>query len=99
MDLDELITVAESERADHAPVEVRVCLSASCQHSGALEVRDAIARTIAERNLADRVRLREVGCLRLCSEGPLVRVDSEGTDPVLYAKVAPEQAGTIAGAA
>jgi bidirectional [NiFe] hydrogenase diaphorase subunit len=96
MDLDNLSALAESERADRHPVEVRVCLAASCQCSGALEARDAIARTIADRGLADRVRLREVGCLRLCSEGPLVRVDSDGADPILYARVDGEHAPRIA---
>jgi bidirectional [NiFe] hydrogenase diaphorase subunit len=96
MDLDNLIALAESERADRHPVEVRVCLAASCQCSGALDVRDAIARTIADRGLADRVRLCEVGCLRLCSEGPLVRVDSEGSKPNLYARVRAEHSPKIA---
>ena len=99
MDLEELIDLAESERADRLPIEVRVCLAASCQCSGAEGVRDAIAREIAEQGLADRIRLREVGCLRLCSEGPLVRVDAEGTDPLLYGKVDARHASAIASAA
>ncbi|QDV35385.1 NADH-quinone oxidoreductase subunit NuoF [Tautonia plasticadhaerens] len=99
MDLEELIALAESERAGRLPVEVRVCLAASCLGSGAGGVRDAIAGAIADRGLAGRVRLREVGCLRLCSEGPLVQVDSEGADPALYAKVDARLAPVIASAA
>ncbi|RUL85631.1 NADH-quinone oxidoreductase subunit NuoF [Tautonia sociabilis] len=99
MDLNDLIALADRERADRAPVELGVCLAASCQYSGAEQICRSLSETVVAGGLAGRVRVRKVGCLRLCSEGPLVRAEGEGTPPVLYRKVTAEQAPAIARAA
>ncbi len=54
-----------------------VCLAASCLASGADTVLAALDDEVAGRGLAD-VEVKRVGCLRLCSAGPLVEVAQSG---------------------
>jgi bidirectional [NiFe] hydrogenase diaphorase subunit len=94
MDLNELIAIAKGERAARKPIQVRVCSAAGCLSSNALAVRQGLDATVARVGLGDRVQVCEVGCMRLCSEGPLVWVEPEGS---LYQQVAPDQAASIIG--
>ena len=73
MDLDDLVALTEKERAADRPVRFRCCTAASCLSSGARAVVDGL-RTAA----GQRASVLEVGCLRLCCEGPLVQVDPGG---------------------
>jgi bidirectional [NiFe] hydrogenase diaphorase subunit len=94
MDLPELTAIAAAERAGRRPIQVRVCTAAGCLSSNARAVREQLEDATARAGLVDRVQVCEVGCLRLCSEGPLVRIEPEGS---LYEQVAPEQAESIIG--
>ena len=55
----------------------------------------ASRRPSPQAGLGDRVQVCEVGCMRLCCEGPLVQVDPDGA---LYERVKPEEAGSIVAA-
>jgi bidirectional [NiFe] hydrogenase diaphorase subunit len=94
MDLIDLLTIAEKERTSRRPIQVRVCSAAGCLSSNARAVRQGLDAAIARNGLGDRVQVCEVGCMRLCCEGLLVRVEPEGA---LYQQVAPEQAASIIG--
>ena len=98
MNLDDLAELAEQFRAADPVVEreVRVCVAASCQSSGASPVFDALVASLGDGKPACKVK--GVGCMGLCSAGPLVSVadkdgDLEGS--VLYRDVAPEDAEDI----
>ena len=71
-------------------VRIRCCTAAGCLSSG-VEGRHAGAGSgrRARPAWARRVRVAEVGCMRLCCEGPLVQVDPDGP---LYEKVTPDDA-------
>jgi len=92
MDLSDLQAIADKEIASRKPVRVRVCTAAGCLTSGADAVKKALDGEVATGGLAERVQICEVGCLRLCCEGPLVAVDPEGQ---LYEKVTAAQAPSI----
>lgn len=92
MDLNELLRIADSERAQRKLDRIRVCTAASCLSSGADAVKNALVSAVVKGDLENRVHISEVGCLRLCCNGPLVHVDPEG---VLYEKVVASQAGAI----
>jgi bidirectional [NiFe] hydrogenase diaphorase subunit len=92
MDLDDLDAIAEKERAARKPVRVRCCSAAGCLSSGSARVIDELNAAIDRSGLGDRVAIGEVGCMRLCCEGPLVQVDPDGP---LYQRVRPEDAGSI----
>ncbi|NCC28759.1 MAG: NADH-quinone oxidoreductase subunit NuoF [Gammaproteobacteria bacterium] len=98
MNLDDLADLAEQYRAAEAGVEreVRVCLAASCQSSGAVPVFDALVAELGDAKPSCKVK--GVGCMGLCSAGPLVAVadrDADLVGSVLYRDVAPSDAPDI----
>src|SRR5262249_44565029 len=92
MDLDDLQAIAARERAARKPVQIRCCTAAGCLSSGSAKVAEGLEAALAQAGLVERAEVREVGCLLLCCEGPLVQVDPEGP---LYERVLPEQAASI----
>jgi bidirectional [NiFe] hydrogenase diaphorase subunit len=87
MHLDDLEARAEEIRTEQAKCKhcVRVCLAASCQSSGADKVLDGLKETVAGES---DVVVKGVGCMGLCSAGPLVEVESAAQDgKVLYQHV------------
>ncbi|NEV62486.1 NADH-quinone oxidoreductase subunit NuoF [Thiorhodococcus minor] len=100
MHLEELAEKAAEFKAEDAHVEheVRVCMAASCQSSGAAQVMDALDKAKGDGQPACKVK--GVGCMGLCSAGPLVAVADKEADlagSVLYRDVAPEDAADILG--
>jgi bidirectional [NiFe] hydrogenase diaphorase subunit len=94
MTLDELREIAETERKALAayPHHVCVCTAAGCLSSGADEVAKALKQEIAESGMRSEVHVKTVGCMGLCSAGPLV---SDETGASLYANVRPGDAADI----
>jgi bidirectional [NiFe] hydrogenase diaphorase subunit len=74
MNLDDLADLAEQYRAIDRDVqrEVRVCVAASCQSSGAAPVFDALVAGLGDGKPSCKVK--GVGCMGLCSAGPLVSI-------------------------
>jgi bidirectional [NiFe] hydrogenase diaphorase subunit len=95
MDLAELRDIAEQERARRKPVRIRCCVAGSCLSSHSQDVKARLEQTISAAGMADRVEVCGVGCMRLCSHGPLVQVEPSDT---LYEQVTPDAAPSIIGA-
>jgi bidirectional [NiFe] hydrogenase diaphorase subunit len=95
MDLAELEQIAAQERAAQKPARIRVCAAAGCVSSGSLAVKQAFDRAVADAGISDRVDVCSVGCLRLCSAGPLVQFDP-GQE--MYEEVKPDQVPTMVAA-
>jgi bidirectional [NiFe] hydrogenase diaphorase subunit len=95
MHLDDLNELAEEVRASqHACGHcVRVCMAASCQSSGA----DSLLKQLqAAAPDGGKVQVKSVGCMGLCSAGPLVEVQSKDADqPVMYQHVTADDADEI----
>ncbi len=74
---DELRQIAESERESQKPFHgrVNVCVAAGCLSCQSQSVKDALNKEIAERGWGDHCQAKGVGCMGLCSEGPLVSTD------------------------
>ena len=91
MTIEELRQIAETERAAQKkfPHRVHVCTAASCLSCGSGEVREALQREVAESGMRNEVLVKGVGCMGLCSAGPLVGVETEGR---FYANVKPQDA-------
>jgi bidirectional [NiFe] hydrogenase diaphorase subunit len=94
MTLDELQKIAETERETEKKYQhrVHVCIAAGCLSSGADQVRDALKKEVAESGMGNEVLVKGVGCMGLCSAGPLVSIESDGK---MYANVAPEEAPEV----
>src|SRR6516164_1046740 len=105
MIIDDLLEIAEKERAARKPFTVRCCLAAGCMSSNSKGVKEALENAVKEAGLEDEVEVRGVGCMKLCCQGPLVQVDTQepgatvqlqvlGQGP-LYQKVTPEDAASL----
>lgn len=92
MDLAELHEIAEHERKARRPMRISCCVAAGCLSADAQAVKDRLAAEVAAAGLADQVEVCGVGCMRLCSQGPLVRADPAAA---LYGPVAPAHAPAI----
>lgn len=93
-DLDR-IAAAEREAAARVPYAVNVCLSAGCQSAGADQVHQALIAELAKHGLAERCRVRSVGCLGPCASGPCVASDPAGR---LFGNVTPASASAVVAA-
>ena len=93
MTLDELEEIAESERAAQAQFtqRVNVCVAAGCLSCQSQSVKDALDREVAQRGTKDKCQVKGVGCMCLCSEGPLVTTSTG----VLYKNVEATHGGAI----
>src|SRR3954447_3399303 len=92
MDLTELSEIAWQEQQDRPPVEVRCCVAAGCVSANSEAVLGKLRAAADAAGLGGKVKVSGVGCLRLCCQGPLVRVEPYGA---LYQKVTPENAASI----
>ena len=96
MTVEELRKIADTERAAQKKYQhhVCVCIAAGCLSSGSDQVRDAIAQEVAEAGMKNEVQVKGVGCMGLCSAGPLVSIEADGK---MFANVKPEDAAAIVG--
>jgi bidirectional [NiFe] hydrogenase diaphorase subunit len=105
MVIDDLVAIAEKERASRKKHVIRCCMAAGCMSSDSKRVKEALDKAVKEAGLEDQVEVRGVGCMKLCCQGPLVQVDSTaegatvevsilGQGP-LYQKVTPEDAASL----
>ena len=78
MTIEDLHKIAETERAAEKKFQhhVCVCIAAGCLSSGADHVRDALNKEVAESGMKNEVLVKGVGCMGLCSAGPLVTVEA-----------------------
>src|SRR5512135_3351894 len=108
MVIDDLIEIAEKERASRKKHVIRCCMAAGCMSSDSRGVKEALEKAVKEAGLEAEVEVRGVGCMKLCCQGPLVQVDSgdasacvevngEGHGP-LYQKVTPATATSLVAA-
>ena len=94
MTIEDLRQIAETERAAEKRYQhhVCVCIAAGCLSSGAGEVRDALKKEVAESGMQNEVQVKGVGCMGLCSAGPLVHVTTDGQ---MFPGVTPEAAAGV----
>jgi len=105
MIMDDLIEIAQKERASRKRYTIRCCMAAGCMSSGSKGVKEALEKAVKETGLEGEVEVRGVGCMKLCCQGPLVQVDSQEPGATveirslaqgpLYQKVTPEEAASL----
>src|SRR5271169_1643210 len=76
MVIDDLIEIAEKERASRKKFTLRCCLAAGCMSSNSKGVKEALDKAVKDAGLEDQVEVRGVGCMKLCCQGPLVQIDT-----------------------
>src|SRR5215469_1887094 len=85
MTTEDLDQIAEAERAAASQFtpRVNVCVAAGCLSCQSQSVKDALDQEVAKRGRTGHCQVKGVGCMGLCSEGPLVST----SNAVLYKKV------------
>ena len=91
---DELEKIAATEKQNGREYQqcIRVCTAAGCLSSHSDLVKEALSKEIVETGMKHQCQVKGVGCMGLCSAGPLVAVEPDG---VLYRGVTPEDASDI----
>lgn len=92
MDIQQLRDIAEGERRSRPSVVVRCCTASGCLSAHAADVIARLKGVVEHAGLQDVVRIAPVGCMRLCSQGPLVQVDPVDA---CYVRTKPEHAEAI----
>lgn len=94
MTVDELRESAQKERARQESLKHRIlyCSAAGCVSCGSMATRDALKSALADRKLDKESEVLGTGCMGLCGQGPLVKVEDDGT---LYHNVDEHAARTI----
>ncbi len=85
--LRDAVCAEKAEQSAQGHKQIRICLGASCIASGALKVRAALEKELANRDMQQRVSIVGTGCLGPCSGGPALMIDD-----VFYEKLRPQDA-------
>lgn len=67
--------------------EIRIGLGSCCVASGSEAIRQAVEETVESNSL--NIKLKNVGCVGMCHQVPLVEVVPVNGDPILYTQVKP----------
>jgi len=80
MTIEELQEIAkiEKDRQSGFRHRVNVCVAAGCLSCQSGLVKDALAKEVTRRGLESSCEIKPVGCLGLCTAGPLIQVEPEG---------------------
>jgi bidirectional [NiFe] hydrogenase diaphorase subunit len=95
---DELMDLSQSlqEKDLKHGHQVRICTAAGCLSQKSDEIAKQLTADIKEAGHAKDTKVRCVGCMGLCSAGPLVSVETKDAKPVMYQHVAVENTKDIA---
>ncbi|MFN4179180.1 MAG: NADH-quinone oxidoreductase subunit NuoF [Armatimonadota bacterium] len=94
MTVDELqqLVMKEQEAKQRYKCQINVCVATGCVMCGSERVKEALEEAVKAKGLEDEVIVKGVGCLGLCSAGPMILVEPDG---IIYHKVQPEDAPAI----
>jgi NADH-quinone oxidoreductase subunit F len=84
----------KKKKGNHLPQgEIRVGLGSCCMASGSEGVRASLEEVLAETGI--NVHIKQVGCVGVCSQVPLVEIIRPGKTPVFYSRIKPEEVRRI----
>lgn len=69
--------------------EVRIGLGSCCVASGSQAVKTALEDALADTRI--KVDVKQVGCVGICNQVPILEIHKEGEKPAVYAKIKPEE--------
>lgn len=81
--------IAKDKLAEIEKYEAHIycCHSTGCKSSGSDDLIALINSILEERGLKERVRVVATGCMGLCAQGPLIRVEINGKKDILFKRV------------
>lgn len=69
--------------------EIRIGLGSCCIASGSSEVKAELEKTLAGTRI--NVAVKQVGCVGICNQVPILEIVKPGETPAYYAKIKPEE--------
>ncbi|PKP20229.1 MAG: proton-conducting membrane transporter [Bacteroidetes bacterium HGW-Bacteroidetes-21] len=75
--------------------EIRIGLGSCCVASGSAGVKEALEKTLNRNNI--NVNVKQVGCVGICNQVPMMEIQKEGEPPVIYTHIRPEEVRKIIG--
>ena len=92
IDLEKRFDIHEMAKNKMAEIErfecnIYCCHSTGCKSSGSDDILDLIKNIIAEKQIEDKIRVVATGCMGLCAQGPLIRVEIKGKKDALFKRV------------
>ena len=79
----------KNQDLDRYQCTIYCCHSTGCKSSGSDDILDLMQKALEEHDLQGKVRIVATGCMGLCAQGPLIRVEIKGQKDVLYKRVEP----------
>lgn len=76
-------------RGPNGQGEIRIGLGSCCIASGSSEVKSALEKTLSDTRI--RVDVKQVGCVGICHQVPVLEVVKPGEPSVYYAKIRPDE--------
>jgi len=86
-------TKSQFIRSDIQKGEIRLGLGSCCVASGSSEIQERVLQTLSKNRIATNVK--QVGCIGMCHQVPLIEIIEDSKEPVLYSKVKPEDVKEI----
>ena len=69
--------------------EIRIGLGSCCVASGSEEVKQELEKILAQTRI--NVHVKQVGCVGVCNQVPVMEIIKPGHEPAFYAKIKPEE--------
>ena len=81
--------IAKNKLAEIEKYECNIycCHSTGCKSSGSDDLIALIHQILEEKALTDKVRVVATGCMGLCAQGPLIRVEIKGKKDILFKRL------------
>lgn len=73
--------------------EIRIGLGSCCIASGSSQVKEELEKALSRNKI--NVTVKQVGCVGVCNQVPILEIHKEGEFPSFYAKIKPEDVGGV----
>ena len=91
-DFQKYVEKVKNDYSNNKKTCITVCAGTGCQAHGSLDVINALAEKIKEKNLDEKVEIKSTGCHGFCERGPLFVINPQG---IFYEKVKTEMLDDI----
>jgi len=85
--------IANYDEKSNSQGEVRVGLGSCCVASGSEEVKNELEKSLSINHIEADVK--QVGCVGICNQVPLLEIHKPNSEPVYYSKIKPEEVNGI----
>ena len=81
MNIEDLHQIARMEQTQREGFQhrINVCVAAGCLSCGSGQLKEALEKEVSRRGLDNWCKVKGVGCLGLCTAGPLISLETAGT--------------------